>query len=262
MLNTMDFDFVAATLDKYGLSDRFDAGQVLLKMGGRRPGKHCVGKAGGKGSYISAEKQCAGHKGADGKLTAIGKQSARELAARVRDRKGLSDTMAVKVARMPLREFLEPIKGVHTEKQLAPMFRKHHKEVRAELNKRRINSGREAIVDKKAPRSPKSTSVNPEYKDLKGPQIKAAKLLAKDILADPQKEKTVAAALREHAGKAQQESLSPEQRQASMDLHGIYSTAFAIVDKKRIANMKYSNRNRKDSATPAQQTSRVRRLNR
>ena len=259
----MDIDFVAATLDKYGLSDRFDAKKVLLKMGGRHPGKRCVGKGGGKGSYIAAEKKCAAHKGADGKLTQAGKSSAGELAVRVRHMKGMPEKYEVKFARRSLAENLAPIKGAHTEKILASMMRKEHKESRAALNKRRINSGREAIVDKKAPRSPKSSSVNPEYKDLKGPQIKAAKLLAKDILADPQKEKTVAAALREHAGKAQQESLSPEQRQASMDLHGIYSTAFAIVDKKRIANMKYSNRNRKDSTDRAiRYTSGVRRLNR
>ena len=76
---------VRSTLDKYGLSDRFDAKKVLLKMGGRRPGKRC------KRGWIAAEKQCSDHKTADGKLTAAGKSSARELAARVRDRKGMQD---------------------------------------------------------------------------------------------------------------------------------------------------------------------------
>ena len=73
---------------KYGL--HLDAKQVLRKISGKRPGKHCVGKS-GKGSYISAEKKCAGHKTADGKLTESGKISARELASKVRKRKGMSD---------------------------------------------------------------------------------------------------------------------------------------------------------------------------
>ena len=153
----MDINFITATLDKYGLSDRFDAKQVLLKMGGRRPGKHCVGKSGGKGSYISAEKQCASHKGTDGKLTAAGKQSARELAARVRDRKGMGTQMETRIGRMPMRDFIAGIKGKPTEKIIAPQLRKAHKEARSELNKRRIKGGRSAIVDKKAPRTPKAS---------------------------------------------------------------------------------------------------------
>ena len=133
MLNLV---FVRDTLEKYGLA-HLDAKKVLLKMGGRRPGKHCVGKAGGKGSYISAEKQCAGHKGADGKLTQAGKQSARELAARVRDRKGMGTQMETKIGRMPMRDFIADIKGKPTEKTIAPMMRKIHKEARSDLNKRR-----------------------------------------------------------------------------------------------------------------------------
>ena len=156
----MDFDFVTATLEKYGLA-HLDAKKVLLKMGGRRPGKHCVGKAGGKGSYIAAEKQCGGHKGADGKLTQAGKQSARELAARVRDRKGMGTQMETKVGRMPMRDFIADIKGKPTEKIITPMMRKIHKEARSDLNKRRIKGGRSAIVDKKAPRTPKSASDKP-----------------------------------------------------------------------------------------------------
>lgn len=76
---------------KYDL--HLDAQKVLRKIGGRRPGKHCVGKAGGKGSYISAEKQCKGHKSEDGKLTDAGKVSARELANKVRARKGMKSIM-------------------------------------------------------------------------------------------------------------------------------------------------------------------------
>ena len=144
MLNLV---FVRDTLEKYGLA-HLDAKKVLLKMGGRRPGKHCVGKSGGKGSYISAEKQCAGHKGADGKLTQAGKQSERELAARVRDRKGMPEKYEVKFARRSLAENLAPLKGTATERILAPMIRKEHKAARSELSKRRINGGREAIVDK------------------------------------------------------------------------------------------------------------------
>jgi len=160
MLNLV---FVRDTLEKYGLA-HLDAKKVLLKMGGRRPGKHCVGKAGGKGSYIAAEKNCAGHKGTDGKLTQAGKQSARELAARVRDRKGMGTQMETKIGRMPMRDFIADIKGKPTEKTIAPMMRKIHKEARSDLNKRRIKSGREAIVDKEpigdkaktaAPKEPK-----------------------------------------------------------------------------------------------------------
>jgi len=145
----MDFDFVAATLEKYGLA-HLDAKKVLLKMGGRRPGKHCVGKAGGKGSYISAEKKCASHKGADGKLTAAGANSARELAVKVRARKGMQDDRDVTLARMPLKDFIGEQKNSKTAKQLVPMMTKIHGEARSELNKRRINGGRSAIVDKKA----------------------------------------------------------------------------------------------------------------
>lgn len=160
-VDSMDIDFVTATLDKYGLSDRFDAKKVLLKMGGRRPGKHCIGKAGGKGSYIAADKQCAGHKGADGKLTAAGKQSARELAARVRDRKGMQDRHEVKVARMPLNDFIGEQRYAKTAKQIVPMMTKIHGEARSELNKRRINGGRAAIVDKKSAIAP-SPSIKPQ----------------------------------------------------------------------------------------------------
>ena len=144
MLNLV---FVRDTLEKYGLA-HLDAKKVLLKMGGRRPGKHCVGKAGGKGSYISAEKQCAGHKGADGKLTAAGKQSARELAVRVRDRKGMPEKYEVKFARRSLAENLAPVKGTPMEKKLTASITKDHKKERSELNKRRIKGGREAFVDK------------------------------------------------------------------------------------------------------------------
>jgi len=87
MLNTMAS--VAAILDKYGLSDRFDAKKVLLKMGGRRPGKRC------KNGWIAAEKQCSDHKTADGKLTAAGKSSASELADKVRQRKGMTSKQSI-----------------------------------------------------------------------------------------------------------------------------------------------------------------------
>ena len=80
-------DLVQTTLDKYGL--HLDAKQVLRKIGGRRPGKRC------KNGWIAAEKQCSDHKTKDGKLTAAGKDSARELAARVRDRKGMLDRTSV-----------------------------------------------------------------------------------------------------------------------------------------------------------------------
>ena len=153
-VDSMDINFVTATIEKYGLADRFDAKKVLLKMGGRRPGKHCIGKAGGKGSYIAAEKQCAGHKGADGKLTAAGVQSARELAVRVRHMKGMPEKYEVKFARRSLAENLAPVKGTPMEKKLTASITKEHKEERAALNKRRINGGRSAIVDKKAPIAP------------------------------------------------------------------------------------------------------------
>jgi len=143
----MDFDFVTATLEKYGLA-HLDAKKVLLKMGGRRPGKHCVGKAGGKGSYIAAEKKCAAHKGADGKLTQAGKSSAGELAVRVRHMKGMPEKYEVKFARRSLAENLAPVKGTPMEKKLTASITKEHKESRSELNKRRINGGRSAIVDK------------------------------------------------------------------------------------------------------------------
>jgi len=160
--DTMDFDFVTATLEKYGLA-HLDAKKVLLKMGGRRPGKHCVGKAGGKGSYIAAEKKCAAHKGADGKLTQAGKSSAGELAVRVRHMKGMPEKYEVKFARRSLAENLAPVKGTPMEKKLTASITKEHKESRSELNKRRINGGRAAFVDKKAPRTTKASD-RPEAK--------------------------------------------------------------------------------------------------
>ena len=53
---TMNINFVTATLEKYGLSDRFDAGQVLLNMSGRlrlddwkRLGRDQMGQKCGRG---------------------------------------------------------------------------------------------------------------------------------------------------------------------------------------------------------------------
>ncbi len=73
-----------------------DAKKVLPKIGGRRPGKKC------KGSYISADKKCGDHttQSASGKrkLSESGKKSAMELAAKVRERKGLGSKSAPKKA--------------------------------------------------------------------------------------------------------------------------------------------------------------------
>jgi hypothetical protein len=80
---------VRQVLERRGLSDRFDAKKVLLKIGGKRPGKRC------KKGWIAADKQCSDHKTADGKLTAAGKASARELADKVRLRKGLGSRQQV-----------------------------------------------------------------------------------------------------------------------------------------------------------------------
>ena len=105
-------DFVVEVLEKYGLSDRFDAKKVLLKMGGRRPGKRC------KKGWIAAEKQCSDHKTAEGKLTAAGKSSASELADKVRMRKGLSDRNAPKV--------VEGMKDTKAKAKEFEGFKKHY----------------------------------------------------------------------------------------------------------------------------------------
>jgi hypothetical protein len=141
--DSMDLDFVQATLDKYGLSEHFDAKKVLRKIGGRRPGKRC------KGGWIAAEKQCSDHK-SEGKLTAAGKQSARELAERVRDRKGMQDKRETRIGRMPLAEYL---KGVSS--QLAPDMKEVHTQARSGLNTRRAKAGMSPIGDKPKARAPK-----------------------------------------------------------------------------------------------------------
>jgi hypothetical protein len=67
---------------------RLDAKKVLLKMGGRRPGKKCGG------GYIGADKKCRAHEAVSisgkRKLSEDGKRSALELAGKVRGRKGMN----------------------------------------------------------------------------------------------------------------------------------------------------------------------------
>ena len=143
----MDFDFVAATLDKYGLSDRFDAGQVLLKMSGRvnrdrrwdsaidrielnqglhfddwkRLGRDQMGQKCGRGwqGLRGACKRVP--KGGD-KEAAI-KASKMALADRIRKKKGLRDRNAPK-ARTPAlvstRAAYESKYGKAVKEQKAP----------------------------------------------------------------------------------------------------------------------------------------------
>ena len=65
------------------LCQRLDGKKPLLKKSGKRPGKKC-----GKG-YIAAEKRCKEHYNESGKLTDKGKESAKELAGKARERKGM-----------------------------------------------------------------------------------------------------------------------------------------------------------------------------
>lgn len=123
---------VQATLDKYGL--HLDAKQVLRKISGKRPGKHCVGKS-GKRSYISAEKKCADHKNSEGKLTESGKISARELASKVRKRKGMSDRDVqkdepLKVVKKTRGEVLQALLE-KKQKRLSDKFDQHFGDVRS-----------------------------------------------------------------------------------------------------------------------------------
>jgi hypothetical protein len=84
-----------------------DAKKVLPKIGGKRPGKRC------KGGWISADKKCSDHKDAGGKLTAAGKSAAAELAAKIRERKGLqpSQRLAQKVQeiRKDPKDLFDPV---------------------------------------------------------------------------------------------------------------------------------------------------------
>jgi hypothetical protein len=74
---------------KSEVREYFDAKKVIPKIGGKRPGKKCVGKS-GKGSYIAADKKCKEHYSESGKLTEEGRASAQELAGKVRARKGMA----------------------------------------------------------------------------------------------------------------------------------------------------------------------------
>jgi len=90
-------NYAQAVAVYYDFCARMDAKKPLLKQGGKRPGKKC-----GKG-YIAAERKCKaeshatetkklnekGEEYTSRRMTAAGKASAQELAAKVRARKGL-----------------------------------------------------------------------------------------------------------------------------------------------------------------------------
>lgn len=88
-----------------------DGKKTLRKISGKRPGKKCGN------SYVSADKQCKGHssktESGKRKLTAAGKKSAEELAAKVRARKGLK---ALGKKEMPQPPKMPKLKG--SEKQV------------------------------------------------------------------------------------------------------------------------------------------------
>jgi hypothetical protein len=71
-----------------------------------------------------------------------------ELAAKVRQRKGMGDKRSANFAKRTLAENLSSIAGAQTEKQLTPMMTKLHKEARKELNDRRAGAGLKKLQDK------------------------------------------------------------------------------------------------------------------
>ena len=148
VLRRDDRDMPRSSVVAFSHSDslRLDAKKVLTKIGGKRPGKKC------KGSYISADKKCSDHSATTGsgkrKLSEAGKRSAMELAARVRERKGMGDKRSANFAKRTLAENLSSIAGAQTEKQLTPMMTKLHKEARKELNDRRAGAGLKKLQDK------------------------------------------------------------------------------------------------------------------
>ena len=123
-----------------------DAKKVLPKIGGKRPGKRC------KGGWISADKKCGDHKDASGKLTAAGKSAAEELAAKIRERKGMGSKAAANIAHKPLSELKAVAKGTNNVRQRNARAANFHGEAREKLNDRRTKAGLPKLTDKASPK--------------------------------------------------------------------------------------------------------------
>jgi hypothetical protein len=123
-----------------------DAKKVLPKIGGKRPGKRC------KGGWISADKKCGDHKDASGKLTPVGKSAAEELAAKIRERKGMGSKAAANIAHKPLSELKAVAKGTNNVRQRNARAANFHGEAREKLNDRRTKAGLPKLTDKASPK--------------------------------------------------------------------------------------------------------------
>ena len=173
----LNIAFISTTLDKYGLA-HLDAKKVLLKMGGRRPGKHCVGKSGGKGSYISAEKKCASHKGTFGELTEAGKASARELADKVRKRKGMAPIeKAPPLVHRPLKMYEHEFRRIYSKTEKLENEHANRDRIKSNLAKRVSASGTKALVKSnveiaKIERSIESSKIGIRQTDIGGKQVR------------------------------------------------------------------------------------------
>jgi hypothetical protein len=131
-----------------------DAKKVLPKIGGKRPGKRC------KGGWISADKKCGDHKDASGKLTPVGKSAAEELAAKIRERKGMGSKVEANIAHKPLSELKAVAKGTNNVRQRNARAANFHGEAREKLNDRRTKAGLPKVADK--PVAPAAKAVGKE----------------------------------------------------------------------------------------------------